>query len=479
MILGAKFRFRRETVWKFVIRHRKSLATIGLLAVVASSLLSDAERVTAGSIVAGETRIISNDPGQIDFRISIEAEAGLASSRFNFKVLSPTGNVGGAGDANFVAARKTDVTFVLETNTSTRYIPVGSEFVIWWELIGFDGSEKLTDEERFIFLDGQYDWKSRTQGQVTVFWYGNNDSNANAAFEAASATIADGEALLETDVPYPVKVMVWASESDGELARQPRGSTFDSQVVTGGQRVAPDLIYVFTPNIDVIRHETAHIVTKVAGDGPFTRIPAWLDEGTAMYLQKNVSRDYDRVIKSAVRNDTTLNLRSLQAPVNEARLVNLFYGQSWSTVVFMIDAFGEEAFSELYRIVKAGSTIDVALQSVYGVSQDGLYNLWRNENGLVPIDFALRGTVTPEPISEATRVPLVIPTAVVPAPKSGVATAAGETTSGNNQVTSAGDRTSHAESDGSTATIGLIVGLVTLLIVGLLVGGVVTLLRKG
>jgi len=446
-------------------------------------LLGGTQRVAAGSIVAGETRITSEDPRQLNFRISIEAEAGLASARFNFKVLSPTGNVGGAGDANFIAARKTDVTFILETNTSTRYIPVGSEFVIWWELVGLDGSEKLTDEESFIFLDGQYDWKSRTQGQVTVFWYGNNDSNADAAFEAASATIADGEALLETNVPYPVKVMVWESESAGELARQPRGSTFDSQVVTGGQRVAADLIYVFTSDVDVVRHETAHIVTKVAGDGPFTRIPAWLDEGTAMYLQKKVSSNYDRVLKSAVRSDTTLNLRSIQAPVNEARLVNLFYGQSWSTVEFMVDAFGQEAFSELYRVVKAGSTIDGALQAVYGVNQDGLYNLWRTENGLAPIDFALRGTVTPEPIPEATRIPLVIPTSVAVAPRSGSATDVGTDTNEapllNNQVPSTGNQIPNTESDVSTGTIGLIVGLVTLVVAGTLVGGALILLRKG
>ena len=164
-------RFMLSAVGQFSYGQRKSLAVIGLFAVMVTLLLGGSQRVAAGSIVAGETRITSEDPRQINFRISIESEAGLASARFNFKVLSPTGNVGGAGDANFIATRKTDATFALETNTSTRYIPVGSEFVIWWELIGLDGSEKLTDEESFIFLDGQYDWKLRTQGQVTAVSY--------------------------------------------------------------------------------------------------------------------------------------------------------------------------------------------------------------------------------------------------------------------------------------------------------------------
>ena len=63
--------------------------------------------------------------------------------------------------------------------------------------------------------------------------------------------------------------------------------TFDSQVMTGGQRVAPDVLFVFANDGDVVRHEVAHIVTHVAGDGAFSNIPSWLDEGTAVYAQRS------------------------------------------------------------------------------------------------------------------------------------------------------------------------------------------------
>ena len=447
--------------------------------VIGFALMFTPAPVVAGSITAGETRIESDDPRSINFRVSVETESSLASAKLNYKVLNPDGNVGGSGVADFVPARQTDATFTLETITASRYIPVGSEFVIQWELTDRDGSTVLTEEERFIFLDGRYDWQSRTEGAVTVYWYGNNEGSADEAFEATRSALIDTEALLEVEVPYPVKVMVWESESDGDLARQPRGETFDSQVVTGGQRVAPDLIFVFTPDVDVIRHETAHIVTKVAGDGPFTRVPSWLDEGTAVYMQFDLGGGYRAALNFAVQNQTPLNLRSLQSPANEPQFVNLFYGQSWSTVDFMIEEFGEEALAEVYRIVKEGSPTDDALEAVYGVNQDGLYNLWREANGMPAIEFAARDNSGPAPGIEATRAPLAIPTSVAAAPRSG---AGGGTTASDSPAddgASDDDRSAVDGGGGSDSAAGLFVALGTLVIVVLLGSGAFALFRRG
>jgi hypothetical protein len=461
------------------MRRPLSLGAVLLAAFVAAVLLVGPALATAGSITAGETRVESDDPRSISFRVSVEAESSLEAATFSYKVLNPDGNVGGGGAGDFVPATQTDVTFTLATITGTRYIPVGSEFVVSWELTDRDGSTVVTDEESFIFLDGQYDWQSRTEGAVTVYWYGNNEDRATTAFEATRSSLVDSETLLQAEVPYPVKVMVWASESDGDLARQPRGETFDSQVVTGGQRVAPDLIFVFTPDVDVVRHEVAHIVTKVAGDGPFTRVPSWLDEGTAVYMQTSPGNGYSSAVNFAVQSGSPLNLRSLQSPANEASLVNLFYGQSWSTVDFMIDEFGAEAFAEVYRVIKAGSSTDDALEEVYGVNQDGLYNLWREANGMTAIDFADRPAGGAGPAVEATRAPLAIPTSVAAAPRSGASSDSDDGSSSGGGDTDDDEVTTGVGDEGANSAAGMIVAVVTLLVVIGLGGGAFALLRRG
>ena len=455
---------------------RAASATL-VAALVLTTLIAflPATPARAGTFEVGETRIETEDPTLVAFRLPIEASAGLASVRFNYKVLNPDGNVGGSGDAAFGATNPTDATFELETITAERYIPVGSDFVIQWELTDKDGTTLVTDEEQFTFLDARYDWQSRTEGNTTVFWYGNEDTAATAAFGAAASSIADAEALLRTTVPYPVKVVVWRSEAEGNLAMRPRGAAFDEQILTGGQRVAPDLLFVFEPNIDVIRHEAAHIVTKVAGDGPFTRLPSWLDEGTAVFMQNSVGRGYSDAVSFAIQTNTPLNLRSLAGQPNDPSKINLFYGQSGSTVAFLINEFGEQAFADLYATAKAGSTTDDALQTVYGFDTNGLYNLWREDNGLPTLNFAPTADGTAAPVAEGTRAPLAIPTSIGTAPRSGTDATSGTPTS---DATTTSETSSPTADDSGSGNAGLIVAIVTGLIVLLLVGGAIALFRK-
>ncbi len=455
---------------------RAASATL-VAALVLTTLIAflPATPARAGTFEVGETRIETEDPTLVSFRLPIDASAGLESARFNYKVLNPDGNIGGSGDAEFSPTSSTDVTFELETITADRYIPVGSDFVIEWELTDKDGTTFTTDEERFTFLDARYDWRSRTEGNTTVFWYGNEDTAATAAFGAAASSIAEAEALLQTTVPYPVKVVVWRSEAEGNLAMRPRGAAFDEQILTGGQRVAPDLLFVFEPNIDVIRHEAAHIVTKVAGDGPFTRLPSWLDEGTAVYMQNSTGRGYLDAVSFAIQTNTPLNLRSLAGQPNDPGKINLFYGQSGSTVAFLINEFGEQAFADLYATAKAGSTTDDALQTVYGFDTNGLYNLWREDNGLPVIEFAPTVAGTAAPIAEGTRAPLAIPTSIGTAPRSGTDATSGTPTT---DATTTSETSFPTSDDSGSGNAGLIVAIVTGLLVLALAGGAIALFRK-
>jgi hypothetical protein len=144
--------------------------------------------------------------------------------------------------------------------------------------------------------------------------------------------------------------------------------------------------------VDVVRHETAHIVTHVAGDGPFVSLPSWLDEGTAVYAQRDPGPEYRSGLQLAIASDQVLPLTSINSPVSQPSQVNAFYGQSWSTVKYLVDTFGQPKFAQLYRESYGGLRIDDALQKVYGLDQGGLYNKWRQANGLKQVAVAPRTT---------------------------------------------------------------------------------------
>ncbi|MEX2445992.1 MAG: peptidase MA family metallohydrolase [Dehalococcoidia bacterium] len=430
-----------------------------VLVLLAAALVAAWPAVAHAAPEAGTPTTTSEDPSGITFRVEVSTEANLASATLDYRVLNPDGVVGGSIDAEVTAGSTVTLDARLNTNNNERYIPVGTRFAYSWTLVDEEGEITTTPEEEVVFLDGRYEWQSRTEGNVTVYWYGSSDEDAILAMEAAVGAIGDIEALLRVELPYPIRLVIWRNTEESEAAQQPRAATFDQQVITGGARVTSDVIHVYDPLsdfVDVTRHEAAHLVTKVAGDGPFTSIPSWLDEGTAVYAQVQPGRGYEGAVEAAIQSNQVTRLRAMASPANRPDLVNLHYGQSWHTVRYMIDTYGEEDFARIFDEVKAGSPIDEALQTVIGMDQDGLYNAWRESVGLEPIDYEPVARAT-SAAAQATRPPLRIPTSVT---ASTPETAAEEGASDDN-----GAEEAAGGSDTGPMTA-LVVGALTLLLAG-------------
>jgi hypothetical protein len=235
---------------------------------------------------------------------------------------------------------------------------------------------------------------------------------------------------------------------------------------------------IFSPDTDVVKHEVGHMVTHVAGDGPFTSLPSWLDEGVAVYAQSSPGFGYTSGVDFAVATDNTLSLRSMQAPSNRPNEVNIFYGQSFSTVEFLIDEYGREQLAELFRVHFDGSRIDGALMQVYGFDQNGLYNAWRESKGLRPLDLSAAPAATSAPATEATRAPIGIPQPGAAAPTA-TQQPERETPAGAATGEEPSDEAVEAGSGASNAAAAIVIGLVTLVFAGALGAGAFVLLRRG
>ncbi len=446
-------------------------ARIGMPALIIATLvfLLTLTSATAGTIETDQPQEQIADPLGITFSVRVRAATGLESAELVYKVLNPDGDVSGSGQGTFTPGVETDVTFTLLTQSFDRFIPVGSTFVYHWDFVDQEGSEFSTPGREFTFLDGRYNWETITQDGLIAFWYGDNETRAMAVLDAARESLRNISELLETTVPYPVKFVVYGSEAEGELAQRSRGS-LDDQINTQGQRVAPDLLIIYEPIADVVRHEAAHVVTHVAGDGTFTSLPSWIDEGVAVFAQTALINGYDRAIESGIATDKTLSLRDMGAAPNLAGQVNLFYGQSYSVVKFLVEQFGTERLAEAFRVHYAGSRIDDALLAVYGFDQNGLYNAWRQSHGLLPLTLVAPATATTSPAAEATRAPITLP-----GTSGGGGTTPSEATATAEPETAAPTIEIDSSSNSST---GIIIGIVTLVAALALSGGAFALLRR-
>ncbi len=439
------------------------LVAIALMGLAAAVMGTPRPAQAQTPIQAGTAGVTSKDPTSITFTLRASVPGGLKSARLEYSVFNADGgNVGGGGDATVAPTTDNDLSFTLPTRDNQRYIPVGSIITHNWRLTANDGTVVDTPKQEYVFLDGRYQWLSKQDGQATVYYYGGNETAALATLRAARESLEFTGKLLETEVKYPIRLVVYRSEDEGKLAMRQQSAAFDAQVLTGGQRVSPDLLLVFQNSPDVVRHEVGHVVTHVAGDGAFSRLPSWIDEGTAVYVQPEPGQGYRSGLDAAIRSDRTMPLRSMQSAATRAELVDAFYGQSWSTVKYLIDTYGQPKFAEVFRTVRAGDRIDDALKKVYGFDQDGLYNEWRAKNGLKPVTASAPGSSS-LPSVEATRAPLGIPSG-------GSVIAAAEPTP------AASTDATEASGGGSSAGIFVLVG--ALVVAAALGGGGFMLLRK-
>ena len=370
------------------------LVLLGTIALPTASA-QDGIEVTA-------TDVVNNFPEEVVFRLSAHSEAVIEEVTLHYQIL-PDG-VAAYSRLDFTPGERVQVDYQLKANNPPRsYLAPGAQIDYYWEVEDGAGNKLTTDASTFVYEDIRFSWESVSEGDVSVYWYSGSSSSAESALVVASDTLDEMSTLLGATVDYPVKVWFYDSYEDMLPVLVKRSEAHEQRVIVLGERVASDTILMLTDEGgDVLRHELAHVVTHVAGEGPYGSLPTWLDEGTAMYAQSEPGDSYTSALESAVKRDSLLSVRSMTSPTGDASKVSLFYGQAWSLVDFLVETYGPAKFAELFATFKEGSTVDNALLEVYGFDQDGLEDAWRASLDLSPRE---RPTPAEDQVSEASPTP--------------------------------------------------------------------------
>jgi len=226
-------------------------------------------------------------------------------------------------------------------------IPPASTITYHWKIKDEAGNTFQTDESSFVYMDDRFDWKSKTEGPVTIFWYGRVDGERllNVAVDALGRL----EKTIGFQLETPINIVVYASKQDMQGAMSPRGQTFDEQIITLGTVVAPDVMLLLNESdVDnTIAHELTHMVVGAATENPFAEIPAWLNEGLAMYNQDFVEPAYRDELGDATRRGDLDTVRRLSARTGNPARVNLWYAEVWNLVDFLTSTYGEDKMAQL------------------------------------------------------------------------------------------------------------------------------------
>ena len=319
-------------------------------------------------------------PNGMTFAVSASSDSPINELKIRYKVL-PDGT---SANASPKFQPGTSVTTTFDLGGADLYLPPGTVVEYHWEATDADGDQSRTDTASFFYDDVRFQWTPLESNGITIYYYSGSQDDAQAMLQTATETIGSMSRLLGANITYPIKVWIYKNNDDMHPALQRRSATFEQSVITEGVRVASNTVLILgNGSFGTLRHELTHVVTHAAGESALGHLPAWLDEGTAVYGQ-NDPGGFEAAVDQAVQRGNVFSVRQITSSPGDPSGVNLFYGESWSLVKYLNDTYGPEKFAKLFAEIKKGSTIDDALKAAYGFDQDGLDNEWRAAHGLPP-----------------------------------------------------------------------------------------------
>ncbi|MFN8621872.1 MAG: peptidase MA family metallohydrolase [Chloroflexota bacterium] len=263
----------------------------------------------------------------------------------------------------------------------TSHIAPNSTFLYRFRATFPDGTTVESPEASVTVADERYDWKTRSNGVVTLHWYEGDEAFADRALQIGSAAIEKAAKLLGvTDMP-PVDFFIYADQSAfydalGPGTRENVGGQANSSIGTMFGLITPgevDSDWVDT----LVSHELTHLVFAEAVRNPYHFPPRWLNEGVAVHMSTGLE-DGDRAdVAAAARAGTIIPLEGLAGlfPTQRDRF-SLAYAESSSAVDFLVSTYGEETLAKLITSYAQGRTDDEAFTEALGMDMRGFDDAW-------------------------------------------------------------------------------------------------------
>lgn len=364
------------------------------------ALADDGLHVTSSS---AESRF----PEGILFRVHAEGPSDITAITVRFQVLGQRALR--YDNLEFAPAASMEGEILVRTDTANRFVPPGAELDYFFEVQDAGGTTVTTSPQRLILLDPRFDWVRIEAESASIHYYGPVEPLARMVLDEAQATVRRMAPVLGASGEQPLRLTMYNSWSDMRLALPPRSQVKENSLIIEGVLFpATGVILVLggVPRVDgVTSHEVVHFLMDEVM-GPRGRlVPAWLNEGLAVYGATVTDPSYDAALSRALAEGRLIPLTSLNIAPGPPGDVILMYGQGNSVVTFMVETFGAEKLRELLRSLRGGLAIDGALEATYGFDRVGLERRWREAIGAPSLPEGGLRRSRPTPVPYPTIVP--------------------------------------------------------------------------
>lgn len=358
---------------------RKTILALTLLCLLAGLVFVPAVSAAPGISVT-ENRVEVDFPAGITFSISAGSSTDITDIRLNYTVeRREHARIVSEAFIVFKPSKSVETGWFWDMRM-TGGLPPGTGITYWWVVTDAAGETAETAPARFVMEDERYEWRSLSEGMVTLYWYHGDEEFASELMGATQSALTRLADNTGAELENPVRLYIY----DDSAAL--RGALIFTQDWTGGvafTRYGVVAIGIGTSQSDltwgkrVIAHELTHLVVHQVTFNPYGDIPTWLDEGLAMNAEGEPSTSFTNVFNEALANDTLISVRSLASPFSAyASISYLAYAESYQIVNYLLREYGRDKMQALLQTFTRGSGYDEALESVYGFDMDGLNIEW-------------------------------------------------------------------------------------------------------
>ncbi len=386
----------------------------GLIAFTAATFLASLPpsqgvvHADKGNIQVREAKAESQFPDGIKFSVSADSVDGIDDIRVFFSKVDQQGR-SAYRSVDFEPGSSVAGESLLPSGSGGDYFPPGTKIEYSFEVRDKAGGVLRTDSQEFVYQDNRFDWRTVTEGLITVYYYGEYvEGRAVTVLEAAKENLEKMLPVLGIAPTEPLRIVSYNNYRHMSSALPFRSQAVSEGLQTQGMAFSDErvlLVHGFDPTVTgTVSHEFTHLLVGEAAGPALSQVPSWLNEGLAEYGNIDPTDDYDAALRYGIFTRRIKPLWYQGAFVGTPEDIIIAYGQGRSVVNYMIDNYGQERMAALFPVLQRTLDIDQALLEVYGFDQYGLDSAWRETIGLEPLPSpeeleaqAKEGIVEPEP----------------------------------------------------------------------------------
>lgn len=322
---------------------------------------------------------------------------------------------------------------LFQSKTSNEYIPTGTRLEYHFDIRTVDGEQFETEPETLVYLNTGLNWDVKSSGLINVYYYQYDqlsEVRAEAVLLVADETYQLMGPILGVELTEPMNIVVYSNYDHMREALRPSSRVAARHLRTLGQAFADERTllvdgssdpFVGDNTLTTTAHEFTHLLVADAAGSAYSQVHLWLNEGLAVYSERQPNNEYERYMEFAIENDRVPPLAGLRTFAGTPQETLQAYGQGHAVASYMLENYDQSLMAELFGAIRTTHNFEKALIAAYGVTVPDLDNEWRESVGLAPRDLS---TPPPPPLQVLpTRRPTPTPTEAHPVAQAPTASA--------------------------------------------------------